>query len=71
MYSLRTLLAAVLVAFVGLGSFSSTTASQVDQLHLTRGTDAAGNPEITLGIDRAEGFTSVRALSPLLFELGL
>jgi len=55
MYFIRALVASALLSL--LGTPSLIQASAVDQVHLTRGTDAAGNPQITLGIDPSEGFT--------------
>lgn len=55
MHSLRALVASLLLLATCLGSASG--ASSADQLHLSHGTDADGNPQITLGIDPAEGFT--------------
>jgi len=51
--SIRALLLSALLCFL---NFSSTFAHQ---LHVTKGTDGAGNPQITLGIDPTEGFTYV------------
>ena len=51
--SIRALLLSALLCFL---NFSSIFAHQ---LHVTKGTDGAGNPQITLGIDPTEGFTYV------------
>jgi hypothetical protein len=55
MHFTRALVASVLLSL--LGTPSLIQASAADQVHLTRSTDAAGNPQITLGIDPSEGLT--------------
>ncbi|GAA6022372.1 hypothetical protein JCM11491_003239 [Sporobolomyces phaffii] len=40
-----------------LGGVSAASTAPADQLHLTHGIDAAGQPQVTFGIDPTEGFT--------------
>ncbi|GAA5884642.1 hypothetical protein JCM16303_003696 [Sporobolomyces ruberrimus] len=79
MYSIRTLLASLLlVAFSHsiLPPVSAHGSGSVNEVHLTQGTDASGNPQVTFGIDPSDGFTVLIAtyqrdllLQPLLKHL--
>ncbi|GAA5928659.1 uncharacterized protein JCM15063_003932 [Sporobolomyces koalae] len=74
--SLRSVLRSLAIVAIAWGYAASANTAAANEVHVSHGTDAAGNPQTTLGIDPTEGFTMVIAtfqrdllLPPLLKHL--